>query len=81
MSKIVDKTKLKEFAEGLLDIFCTKKELSTGLASKSNTSHTHDDRYYTEAEVDDLITDVDTKLNTKVPVTIYKDTNGDIYID
>ena len=61
MAKMVDKTKLKEFAEGLLDIFSTKKELSTGLASKSNTNHTHDGRYYTETEVDGLL---DTKADS-----------------
>ena len=81
MSKLLNKNMLKEFAVGLLNIFSTKRELSDGLSKKSNTGHTHDDRYYTETEVDDLIGNINTNLNNKVPVTIYKDTKGDIYID
>ena len=30
--------------------------LQSNINSKSDTSHLHDDRYYTESEVDDLIT-------------------------
>lgn len=33
----------------------TLAQLTTGLAGKSNTDHAHDDRYYTQAEVDALI--------------------------
>lgn len=39
--------------------YVTTSELNTALSGKSNTGHTHDDRYYTESEVD-------TKLNNKI---------------
>ena len=47
------------------DNFATKTEL----ASKSDTSHTHDERYYTESEVDTKLTDYATiaMLNSYVP--------------
>jgi hypothetical protein len=35
--------------------YATDAELAAGLATKANTAHTHDDRYYTETEVDGLI--------------------------
>jgi len=38
-----------------------KTEISTALTGKSNTGHTHDDRYYTESEID---TKLDAKSNT-----------------
>lgn len=42
-------------------VFANKKQLAynidlvNGLANKANTSHTHDDRYYTEAETNNLL--------------------------
>lgn len=53
-----------------LDAKATTEAMNTALATKSNTSHTHDDRYYTESEID---TKLDTKSNTG-----HKHTKADI---
>jgi uncharacterized Zn ribbon protein len=37
------------------DEYATDADLTAGLATKSNTTHIHDDRYYTETEVDDAL--------------------------
>ena len=39
-------------------------EINTSLAQKSQSGHTHDDRYYTETEIDN-------KLNAKAPAYTY----------
>lgn len=38
-----------------LDAKATTEAMNTALSTKSNTSHTHDDRYYTKAETDTAI--------------------------
>lgn len=46
------------FRQNILDLDERKTDKSyvdTGLAGKSNTSHTHDNRYYTESEVDSAL--------------------------
>ena len=40
-----------------LDAKATTEAMNTALSTKSNTSHTHDDRYYTKAETDTAIAD------------------------
>lgn len=67
-----DKNKLG----GLPSDTYTKSEINNALSSKSDTSHTHDDRYYTETEID-------TKLSTKSDSTHNHDssyyTKSDVY--
>lgn len=53
-----------------LDAKATTEAMNTALATKSDTGHTHDDRYYTETEID-------TKLETKSD-TGHKHTVSDI---
>lgn len=53
-----------------LDAKATTEAMNTALATKSDTGHTHDDRYYTESEID---TKLDTKSNTG-----HKHTKADI---
>ena len=53
-----------------LDAKATTEAMNTALATKSDTSHEHDDRYYTESEID---TKLDTKSNTG-----HKHTKADI---
>lgn len=40
----------------------TTKAVNTGLAGKANATHTHDDRYYTESEIDAKIGNIETLL-------------------
>ena len=56
----------------LENVKATKEELKDGLDTKSNIGHTHDDRYYTETEIDtkvkavnDSISALDTSKATK----------------
>ena len=45
----------------------TASDLSTGLSSKSDTGHVHDDRYYTETEIDDKFNGVTfTTINNEI---------------
>lgn len=53
-----------------LDAKATTEAMNTTLATKSDTGHTHDDRYYTESEID-------TKLDAKSD-TGHKHTKADI---
>ena len=43
----------------------TKEELKSGLATKSNVGHTHDDRYYTETEMDTKISTINDAINLR----------------
>ena len=51
-------------AQGKIDTY--KATVDAALAEKSDTDHTHDDRYYTESEVDSLLAPISENLNTKV---------------
>ena len=54
----------------------TDDEVDTLLAGKSNTGHTHDDRYYTESEVDTQISGLSARIDALDPdkgVGIFKD--------
>lgn len=48
-----------EIAEGDASV---KSYVNTELAKKANSSHTHDDRYYTETEIDSKISAVNTSI-------------------
>lgn len=57
-----------------------KSYVDTEVAKKANTSHTHDDRYYTESEIDTKISGVNTSIsnhtgNTTVHITSSERTN------
>ena len=56
-----------------LSSYATTSALTTGLAGKSDTSHTHDSRYYTETETDTLLSG---KQATLVSGTNIKTING-----
>ena len=59
----------------------TKAEIEAKLTG-AITTHTHDARYYTETEVDGMIDSINssiTSVSNKVPVTFYKDDNGDLW--
>ena len=42
-------------------------EINTSLAQKSQSGHTHDDRYYTESEIDNKMSAINTSLSGKAP--------------
>ena len=50
-------------------------EISGKLAGKSDTSHTHDDRYYTESEINSKISDINDNIDGKV-ATLNSAING-----
>ena len=50
-----------EIAEGDESV---KSYVNTELAKKANSSHTHDDRYYTESEIDTKISNVNSSITT-----------------
>lgn len=52
------------------NLLSTASDLSAGLATKSDTSHEHDDRYYTETEIDNMFAGV-----------TFTEESGDIYIN
>ena len=65
MGKTID---IKTYIES---VAYTKSEVDTALSGKAAASHTHDDRYYTEDEIDSKvstingsISDLDTELTT-----------------
>ena len=47
--------------------YATKTELSNALSQKASSSHNHDDRYYTEAEIDSKLNTINNTLNAKTP--------------
>lgn len=51
-----------------LSKYATIATLNTELSKKANNDHTHDTRYYTESEVDDLFTQLNDILETKSDV-------------
>lgn len=58
------------FVNSVLANYVSNSELTTQLSNKANSSHTHDDRYYTEAEIN-------TKLNAKAGTNVATtSTNG-----
>ena len=59
--KLVDGNSLKKFYNLIKRVFVTQKEFTEKLDGKANNIHTHDNRYYTESEVDN-------KLSTKSPI-------------
>ena len=46
--------------------FPTTKAVNTALAGKANTTHTHDDRYYTESEVNALLASIKGAYNAEL---------------
>ena len=59
----------------------TKAEIEAKLTG-GITSHNHDSRYYTETEVNGIVDDINSRIGNvsgKLPVTFYKDDNGDIW--
>lgn len=80
----VSSTKATQDGNGnvIASTYATKTELSSGLSGKANASHTHDERYYTESEID-------TKLNDKLSVSgnavsatkATQDGNGNIIVN
>lgn len=51
-------------AQSKIDTY--KLTVDTALEGKSDVDHTHDDRYYTESEIDTKLTTITENLNTKV---------------
>ena len=62
MMKLLTDLNLMTFYEKIKDIFVSKTEMSSELAMKSDRDHNHDNRYYTESEVDE-------RLNNKSSIT------------
>lgn len=46
----------------------TRSEIDNKLSGKSNTGHTHDDRYYTETEIDSKVSEINTALGQKLKI-------------
>lgn len=57
-----------EYLTSELSKYATIATLNTELSKKANNDHTHDTRYYTESEVDDLFTQLNDILETKSDV-------------
>lgn len=55
--KFASLTTLQTFLDNLKNLFATKEEIS----SKVDSNHSHDDKYYTEAEIDAFL---ESKSNT-----------------
>lgn len=51
LKSIITVQTLEKFYTGIKNLFASKTELSEGLALKSDKGHAHDDRYYTESEI------------------------------
>lgn len=60
MAKSID---LKSFIEGIVYL---KAEIDTLLNGKSDTDHTHDDRYYTETEIDSKVSTINGTISDEV---------------
>ena len=59
----------------------TKAEIEAKLTG-TITSHNHNSNYHTKTEVNNMVSDLQTAINGvtgKLPVTIYKDDDGDIW--
>lgn len=52
---LIDKPKLDKIETGVQSAAATADSALSGLSGKSDTSHTHDSRYYTEGETDTLL--------------------------
>lgn len=61
----VNKENLQRFYTKIKDVFALKTEVNDALAGKSDTSHTHDDMYYTESEVDTKVSNLQSQVDTK----------------
>lgn len=57
-------TKLINFDQLQTTVTTIKSYTDTELAKKSNNGHTHDDRYYTESEMNTKIDTINTSINT-----------------
>ena len=55
----------------------TSKAVLTALAGKANATHSHNDLYYTEAEVDTLIANID----LEIPVQDTAPEDGELWVD
>lgn len=60
MAKSID---IKSFIESIAYL---KGEIDSMLLGKSNTGHTHDDRYYTEAEIDSQVSTINGTITDEV---------------
>lgn len=60
-------TKATQDASGnvITDTYETKVDADTKLANKADSSHTHDDRYYTETEIDTKVTALEASIDGK----------------
>lgn len=61
MAKYVSLKGLETFLNNLKDIFATKSEV----ANKSDSTHSHDDKYYTESEIDTKLNELSTAIEGK----------------
>ena len=59
--KYISINNLIDFLNNLKSIFATKSEMG----NKSDKSHTHDDKYYTETEIDSKISTINSSVNSK----------------
>lgn len=73
LSALVDEIKSSD-AESLAS---AKSYTDTEVAKKANSSHTHDDRYYTESEVDTKISGVNSTISTHTGNTTVHITSGE----
>lgn len=61
MAKYVSLERLETFLDNLKDIFATKTEID----NKSDSAHSHDDKYYTENEIDAKVSELSTAIEGK----------------
>lgn len=55
LKSLVSVKTLQKFYTEITKLFATKDELGSGLSSKANKGHDHNDTYYTESEVDNKL--------------------------
>ena len=70
--------------EYIREVCYTKTEINAALLTKSDTTHTHDDKYYTETEIDNkistiggTITDLESELTSQISTKAEGDHNHD----
>ena len=59
-------SKVEEIGNSVEDIKEDLNEIQTQLSNKSDSTHDHDDDYYTEGEIDKKLSDIDSTITEKV---------------
>lgn len=69
---------LTRFYTKLKEKMYLKTEVDTKLSGKANSSHTHDDRYYTESEINTKISELNSNITSNSGLKTYAINTRDI---